>query len=184
MCLKLDLIEGNIFFTDGSKFRANASINNTRTKEGCEQYLKKIEEQIDQVINESEQIDAQEQDDRSLIKLKEQIHDKAKLMNTMKDVLNTLDSQDKDNINTTDEDSVKAKSRQGTHAVYNVQSTVDGKHGLIVHAKLSAKAMIPTASASRSKKPLTPLGKNPSMYAPMLVMRMSMILKKSIKILI
>ena len=135
MCLRLDLIEGNVFFTDGSKFRANASINKTRTQESCEQYLKKVEEQIDQIINESEQIDAQEQDDRSLIKIKEQIHDKAKLMNKMKDVLKTLDTQDRDNINTTDEDSVKAKSRQGTHAAYNVQSTVDGKHGLIVHAE-------------------------------------------------
>ena len=135
LCHKLDLIEGNIFFTDGSKFRANASINNTRTKEGCEQYLKKIEEQIDQIINESEQIDAQERDDQSLIKLKEQIHDKAKLMNKMKDVLNTLNTENKDSINTTDRDSVKAKSRQGTHAMYNVQSTVDGKHGLIIQAE-------------------------------------------------
>lgn len=135
LCLKLDLIEGNIFFTDGSKFRANASINNTRTKEGCQQYIEKIEEHIEQIVNESEQVDAQEQDERSLIKLKEQIHDKAKLMNRIKDVLNTLNSQDKDNINSTDEDSVKAKSRQGTHAAYNVQSTVDGKHGLIVQAE-------------------------------------------------
>ena len=135
MCIKLDLIEGNIFFTDGSKFRANASINNTRTKEGYQQYIKKIEEQIEQVINESELIDIKEQDDRSLIKLKEQIHDKAKLMNKMKDVLSALDAKDKDNMNSTDGDSVKAKNRQGTHAVYNVQSTVDGKHGLIVQAE-------------------------------------------------
>jgi hypothetical protein len=135
MCLKLDLIEGNVFFTDGSKFRANASINNTRTKEGCEQYIKKLEEQIDQIINASEQIDIKEQDDPSLVKLKEQVHDKAKLMNRMKDILNELDIQNKDNINSTDADSVKAKGRQGTHAIYNVQTTVDGKHGLIIHAE-------------------------------------------------
>jgi len=135
MCLKLDLIEGNIFFTDGSKFRANASINNTRSKEGCEEYIKKIEGHIEQVINESEQIDAKERDDQSLIKLKEQVHDKAKLINKMKDVLNTLNVQNKDNINSTDTDSVKAKGRQGTHAAYNVQSTTDGKHGLIVQAQ-------------------------------------------------
>ena len=135
MCVKLDLIEGNVFFTDGSKFRANASINNTRTQEGCEQYIKKIEEQIAQIVDESEQIDAQEQQERSLVKLKEQIHDKAKLVNRMKNVLNTLNTRNKENINSTDEDSVKAKNRQGTHAVYNVQSTVDGKHGLIVHAE-------------------------------------------------
>lgn len=135
MCLKLDLIEGNVFFTDGSKFRANASINNTRSKEGCEEYIKKIEERIEQVINESEQIDAKERDDQSLVKLKEQFHDKAKLINKMKDVLNTLNAKNKDNINSTDTDCVKAKSRQGIHAAYNVQSTTDGKHGLIIQAQ-------------------------------------------------
>ena len=92
VCLNLDLIEGNVFFTDGSKFRANASINNTWSKERCEQYLKKTEEQIDQIINESEQIDAQEQDDRSLVRLKEPVHEKARLINKIKDVLNRLNS--------------------------------------------------------------------------------------------
>lgn len=135
MCVKLDLIEGNIFFVDGSKFRANASINNTRTKEGYEQYIKKIEEQIEQIIKESEQLDVKEQNDRPLINLKEKIHDKTKLINKMKDVLSAWDAQDKDHINSTDSDSVKAKNRQGTHAAYNVQSTVDGKHGLIIQAE-------------------------------------------------
>jgi hypothetical protein len=133
--VKLDLIGGNVFFTDGSKFRADASINNTRTKEGYEQYIKKLEEQIDQIINQSEQMDIKEQDDQSLVKLKEQVLDKAKLMNKIKDVLNTSDTQNKDNINSTDVDSVKAKGRQGTRAAYNVQTTVDGKHGLIIHAE-------------------------------------------------
>lgn len=135
MCIKLDLIEGNVFFTDGSKFRANASINKTRTEKGCEEYIKEIEKEIEQVIDESEGIDTKEQDERSLIKLKEEVHDKAKLINKMKDVLNTMKAQNKESINLTDEDSVKAKGRQGTHAAYNVQSTVDGKHGLIVHAE-------------------------------------------------
>lgn len=134
MCVDMNLIEGNTLFIDGSKFRANASINNTRTKKGCEQYLKKVEEHIDRIIDESEQIDASESRESSLVKLKEQIHDKAKLINKMKDVLAKLNTQGKDNINSTDPESVKAKSRQGTHAIYNVQGVTDAKHGLIVHA--------------------------------------------------
>lgn len=135
MCIKLDLIEGNTFFIDGSKFRANASINKTRTEKGCEEYIQEIEKAIEQIVDESESIDAKEQEERSLIKLKEEVHDKAKLINQMKDVLNTMKAQNKESINLTDEESVKAKGRQGTHAAYNVQSTVDGKHGLIVHAE-------------------------------------------------
>lgn len=135
VCMDLDLIEGNIFFTDGSKFRANASINNTWTKERCEEYIQKIEKQIEDVLNDSEQIDAQEQDERSFVNLKKQLYKKEQLVNKIKDVLNTLNTSTRENINSTDQDSVKAKSRQGTHAAYNVQSTVDGKHGLIIHAE-------------------------------------------------
>jgi transposase len=161
MCVKLNLIEGNIFFTDGSKFRANASINNTRTKEGYQQYIKYLEEHIGHVIDESEQIDAKEKDDRSLIKLKEQVHDKAKLINKMKDVLNTLDAQDKENINSTDGDSVKAKSRQGTHASYNVQSTTDAQHGLIVQAEAVNRSNDYNQLSAQIKQASEVIGKTP-----------------------
>ena len=161
ICLDLNLIEGNIFFTDGSKFRANASINHTWTKDKCGEYLKKIEEQIDQIIEASEQIDAQEAQDQSLIKLKEQIHDKAKLMNNIKDVLETLTTRGKDSINTTDEDSVKAKSRQGTHAMYNVQSTVDAQHGLIVQAEAVSQSNDSNQLSQQVQKAAETVGKKP-----------------------
>lgn len=161
VCLNLDLIEGNVFFTDGSKFRANASINNTWSKERCEQYLKKTEEQIDQIINESEQIDAQEQDDRSLVRLKEPVHEKARLINKIKDVLNRLNSGSQKHINSTDTDSVKAKNRQGTHAAYNVQSTVDGKHGLIVCAEAVSQSNDYNQLSQQVKTAAEVLGKNP-----------------------
>jgi hypothetical protein len=135
LCIKLDLIEGNVLFVDGSKFRADASINNTWTKERCEKFIQKIEERIDQLMNELDAADDQEEQIESLVKVKEQIHDKTKLVNRMKDVLTDLQEQGKESINLTDEDSVKGKSRQGTHAIHNVQSVVDGKHGLIVHAE-------------------------------------------------
>ncbi len=135
LCIELDLIEGNVLFVDGSKFRADASINNTWTKERCEKFIQKIEERIDQLMNELDAADDQEEQIESLVKIKEQVHDKAKLVNRMKDVLTDLQEQKKESINLTDEDSVKGKSRQGTHAIHNVQSVVDGKHGLIVHAE-------------------------------------------------
>src|SRR3990170_5072044 len=43
LCLKLDLIAGNILFVDGSKIRGNASIKNTWTAEKCQRVLQKVE---------------------------------------------------------------------------------------------------------------------------------------------
>ena len=38
ICVKLDLIEGNTLFVDGTKIRANASIKNSWTKERCNRH--------------------------------------------------------------------------------------------------------------------------------------------------
>lgn len=108
LCIKLDLIEGNTLFIDGSKFRANASINNTWTDKRCEARLEKISKNIDRLVDEAERMDKQEQD-----------------------IAKSLKETGKSSINTTDQECVKAKGRQGTHASYNAQIAVDEKHGLI-----------------------------------------------------
>lgn len=161
MCVKLDLIEGNVLFIDGSKFRANASINNTWTKEKCENYLKKIEERIDQLMDDLEKADAQDNSEESLVKIKEHIHDKTKLINRIKNVLTDLEVQNKESINSTDGDSVKAKGRQGTHASHNVQSVVDEKHGLIVHAQAVSQSNDYNQLELQVKNAVEVLGKQP-----------------------
>lgn len=135
ICIELDLIEGNILFTDGSKFRANASINNTWTKEKSEKYLKKVNGRIDQLLDECERIDTEEDKQGSMVELKQKIQDKQKLVEKIKATMDTLRKSNKKSINSTDPDCIKAKTRQGTHAVHNVQMTTDAKHGLIVHAE-------------------------------------------------
>jgi transposase len=135
MCIKLDLIEGNMLFIDGSKFRADASINNSWTKERCEKHIKQIEEKIDKLVDDIEKEDTQENKEESLVRLKEEIRDKAVFINKIKDVLKDLEDSGKESINSTDKDCVNGKSRQGTHAMHNVQITSDGKHGLIVNAE-------------------------------------------------
>ena len=134
ICIDLNLIEGNVLFTDGSKFRANASINNTWTKEKCEKSLKKINEQIDQLVDECEQID-REEEPVSLVKLHQKIEDKQKLVTKIQNSLQALKDTGKASYNSTDPDSVKAKGRQGTHASYSMQISVDNKHALIVCAE-------------------------------------------------
>ncbi|MCK5178000.1 MAG: transposase, partial [Candidatus Omnitrophica bacterium] len=75
MCIKLKLIEGNILFVDGSKMRANASIKNTWTQKKCNKMLKKIDERIDALQEECESEDAQEENQESLVKAKENLKD-------------------------------------------------------------------------------------------------------------
>lgn len=161
LCIKLDLIEGNVLFVDGSKFRADASINNSWTKERCEKFIQKIEERIDQLMDALDNADAQEEHEASLVKIKEHIHDKAKLVNRVRDVLTELEAQNKESINLTDEDSVKGKSRQGTHAIHNVQSVVDGKHGLIVHAEAVSQSNDYNQLSVQVKNAAEIFGQNP-----------------------
>lgn len=133
--MKMDLIDGNLLFTDGSKFRASASINNNWDKKRIEKFIKKIEERIDVLVDENTKLDESEEDKPSLVKTQKSISDKQKLKDKMKSITKDLELSDKKSINSTDKDSVKGKGRQGTHAIHNVQSTVDHKHGLIVNSE-------------------------------------------------
>jgi hypothetical protein len=134
LCIKLDLIEGNTLFVDGSKIRANASIHNTWTPARCERYLKNIDQHIESILTECDTIDEQEQNCPSLVKLQEELKDKEHLKSRVQDILKELKGQERESINTSDPDCVKVKGRQGIHAGYNGQIVVDEKHGLIVHS--------------------------------------------------
>lgn len=135
LCIELDLIEGNTLFIDGSKFRANASINNTWDDEKCKKYLEKVEKNIDRIMEEVEQIDIEEEGNGSLVKLDEELQSQERLRAKVKQISKTLKERGQKKINSTDNDSVNGKSRQGTHAIYNCEISTDEKHGLIVNSE-------------------------------------------------
>jgi len=139
LCVKLDLIEGNTLFVDGSKIRANASIKNTWTKERCKKYLKNIDKRIKQILSECELSDEKEKGQASLVKLGSELKDQVKLKSKIKAVLKEIDEEDKPSANTTDPDCVKVHSIHGSHAGYNAQTVVDEKHGLIVSSDVVAE---------------------------------------------
>ncbi len=134
LCIKLKLIDGNTLFVDGSKIRANASINNTWTEERCVKSLARIDARIEEILQECEAVDNQEQDSPSPVQLSEELANKEKLKAKVQRVLNELQVTGAGSINSTDRDCVKVKGRQGTHAGYNGQIVVDEKHGLIVNS--------------------------------------------------
>lgn len=134
LCIKLDLIEGNTLFVDGTKIRANASTHNTWTPDKCKRYLKKVDQHIESILSECDHIDEQEQDRPSLVKLQKELQDKEHLKSRVQTILKELKEQERGSINTTDPDCVRVKGGQGIHAGYNGQIVVDEKHGLIVHS--------------------------------------------------
>ena len=132
LCMDLKIIEGNTLFIDGSKIRANASINNVWTEEKCKKALEKIDKRIEEIMRESEEADDRE--GGTLVEVPKELKDKEALRERVKGIVEKLREEDRKQINTTDEESVKVKGRQGAHSGYNAQIAVDEKHGLIVNS--------------------------------------------------
>jgi transposase/acetolactate synthase small subunit len=135
MCIKLDLIAGNVLFVDGTKIRANASASKTHGKQWYEEKLQKIDQNISQLLAECETEDQQEAHMESFVKMDKELAKSEKLKSRILDVLAEFDKTDKKKINQTDPDCANMRSIQGKHASYNVQSVVDDEKGLIVNAE-------------------------------------------------
>jgi transposase len=132
LCIKLDLIEGNTLFVDGSKVRANAGFKNTWDARRGEKRLAQLDKRIAEILCECEAVDQGEADQGSLVKMSEELADQQVLRSQVKQILAQLDAESKTALNTTDNDAVKVHGRQGAHVGYNLQNVVDEKHGLIV----------------------------------------------------
>jgi len=135
LCINLDLIEGNTLFTDGSSFRASASIRHTWTQERCKEHLERLDKSIEKLVDETGRLDIAEEGLDSLVKINKELLDKERIRAIVKDISKELNGDSRASLNTTDPDCVKTKSRQGTHAGYNAQITTDKKHGLIVNSE-------------------------------------------------
>ncbi|MFB0552214.1 MAG: IS1182 family transposase [Phycisphaerae bacterium] len=132
LCVKLDLIEGNTLFVDGTKIRANASTRNTWTKNRCDRYLAKIDKRINDILSECDAADETEAGRPSLVRMKEELKNSELLKSKVENILKELKNEQNKSINTTDPECTRFSSKQGYRACYNVQSVVDQKHGLIV----------------------------------------------------
>ncbi len=135
MCLKLDLIAGNVLFVDGTKIRANASRAETHDQAYYEQHLKEIDRRIEQLVEECEKIDEMEEGQRSWVEMERELTQEQDLKERIQEALKTLKETGRTETNLTDPDCALMHSIQGSHSSYNVQSVVDDKHGLIVHAE-------------------------------------------------
>lgn len=132
LCINLGIIDGNIIFVDGTKIRANASVEKFFTNEKCEKIILKLDKRIDEIISEAEKIDNNESNFPSLVSVGAELKDKKKFRSKVKNMLKKMNDEGTEKLSHVDADCARFKSRQGFHAGYNVQSAVDEKHGLIV----------------------------------------------------
>jgi transposase len=135
ICIKLDLIAGNVLFVDGTKIRANASASRTHEKAWYEEQLKDIDQRIEKLLQECEAVDEQEEHLGSFVAMNKELAKATTLKSTIENVLSEFKETQRKKINQTDPDCANMRSIQGKHASYNVQSVVDDKNGLIVHAE-------------------------------------------------
>lgn len=130
ICIKLNLIEGNTLFVDGTKIRANASIKNTWDKKKALRALKHIDKNIEDILTQCDTVDEAEQG--SLITMDKELKDQKILKSKVKGILKELEEEKQKSLNTVDPECTRINSLQGSHAGFNVQSTVDEKEGLIL----------------------------------------------------
>lgn len=135
LCMKLDLIAGNVLFVDGTKIRANGGRGKSHGRGWYDKRLQEIDRRIEQLIEQSEQTDQEEAELGSSVKMNKELAQAERLKDKIKRALKVMEESGRDKVNLTDPDCAIMHSVQGSHASYNVQSVVDDQHGLIVHVE-------------------------------------------------
>ena len=140
LCLKMGLIQGNILFVDSTKLRAYAGKKHQHRKKWYQKQLKIVEQRIHELLAECEQIDQDQAEQGSWVKMPKELAEQKRLKATIQSALDefknrgthTKNGQERQ-VNRMDPDSTLMHSPQGTHPGYSVQSVVDDQNGLIVH---------------------------------------------------
>lgn len=140
LCIKLNLIQGNILFVDSTKLWANAGKAHQHDKKWYQKQLKKVDQRIGRLLAECERVDQSEAHSGSLVKMPKELKGQQHLKATIESALaefSNLTERTKNGkvrkVNRVDPQSAQMKSPRGTHPSYAVQSVVDDHNGLIVH---------------------------------------------------
>jgi transposase len=137
VCLKMELIEGNVLFIDSSKIKANAS----KDKNYTEEYYKELDKRIEAELEKADRADEAESRQGSYVKMK----NNKDLRATIKTILAELKGNSKNEQgeyrtrNLTDPESRLMKSSQGKQICYSIQNVVDEKNGLIISTQAESE---------------------------------------------
>lgn len=159
LCIKMDLIDGNVLFVDGTKIRGNASISSTWDEKRCKEKLVKIDKKIKALLKEVDKVDRSEKGRDSLVHPKA-LRDVTNLKGKVEKVLTEIRESEKKSMNSTDPDAVNFNGREGSHTGYNGQIVVDEKNGLIVNSDVVNRNNDRNEFSNQIKNTNEILGKN------------------------
>jgi transposase len=134
LCIRLDLIAGNVLFVDGTKIRANAARYRSHERAWYEKKPADPDRRIEQLLKDCEAIDRREQQQGSWVRMQKEMTRSRTLKDRVQGALRGFEGSTRRYVNQTDPDCALMKSVQGSHAAYNVQLVVDDKQGLLLQA--------------------------------------------------
>jgi transposase len=144
LCASLGMVGlGHIAF-DGTKLKANASVRQTRDRDGLEKEIERIKEQMRQMIQASANLDELEDQlypDGDGSEIAEELRKKEYRLKKLQYAREVLEREKLEKVNVTDPDSRLMKdSRKVIQPSYNSQIAVDDKEQVIVAADVSQNA--------------------------------------------
>ena len=134
LCKRLDLFGGELVAIDGSKFKASNSKKRNFNEGKLKRRIKQIEEKVEGYLSELEDNDRKEADVPRMNKeeLKAKVGVLKERGKEYKKLLKELKASGETQVSQTDPDSRAMVANQRIEVSYNVQTTVDEKHKLIV----------------------------------------------------
>lgn len=134
LCKHLNLFGGELVAIDGSKFKAVNSKKRNFNKRKLGKRIKEIDRNIEEYMSD---LDKNDKEEGTFVGVEgEELREKIKLLKERKEryneLLKGLEESGEDQVSLTDPDSRAMLNNQRIEVCYNVQTTVDSKHKLIL----------------------------------------------------
>jgi transposase len=144
LCASLGMVGlGHIAF-DGTKLKANASVRQTRDRDGLEKEIERIKGQMREMIEASAKIDELEDriyHDGDGSEIARELRKKEYRLKKLQEAIEVLESEKLEKVNVTEPDSRLMKDSRGViQPSHNGQIAVDDKEQIIVAADVSQNA--------------------------------------------
>lgn len=142
LCDEWNLFGKELVAIDGSKFRASNSKRNNYSAKKLERHIKYIDEKIENYMRELDEGDTTETCDRKpdASEIKEKLQQLRERKNKYEKYKEHLDKTGENEISTTDPNArLMCNNNNNVDVSYNIQTTVDSKHKIIVDFKVSQK---------------------------------------------
>jgi transposase len=137
LCEQLGMVKLGHIAIDGTKIKANASDANTYDS-------KRIEGEVARWMDQAQAVDQKEDhnygSDKTGDEIPEDLRDRQKRVEKLKELKQQLEQSGKEKINRTDVDAVFMKTNDGIRTAYNAQAAVDAAQQVIIAADVTDEA--------------------------------------------